>query len=558
MRDKPKDCKKINTAPNCFGEKNVFRNIFAHILCAFFALGMVVGYSFYKTESLSLIWNGSLRQFGLAFLTWLGWDLLFLLLLALGQFIRRKKPNWFRRKAIGRVESFLFEEHSFLAPLLFFLLCSLPYMIFFFPGTVAPDARGQLWNYFAPVEMNGHHPVGGTMVMGWFVELGRNLFDSDNIGIFFYTGLQSLLQSFVMAYMVHYQKALKAPLMLRWSSLVYFGILPLFPMWGFTMIKDTIYYITFAVMILSAMDYLRSHGERNTRSAIMLTLSTFAIVVFRNEGRYVVFVTLALLLLLARKYWKDICIAALLCVAALFLIEGVYMPANGIKKGPIKEMLSLPLQQTGRYIWLHGEEITDEEREVLEAVFIPEVHQVGYVKETSDCVKGFFEDYPDDAALKAYFQVWLQQGLKHPGTYAQATLNQMYGYFYPPRRDIREEFAYFGFTVDTALYMDRDYVEAHFEIADGRVREAIKTYVNTLAKTPVLGLLYTAGTHSFLLMGMVVYLLYKKRGRDLSTLVPGGLVLLIAIASPLNASIRYMLPVMFTLPMYVAWCAKEE
>ncbi len=534
----------------------VFKNPYAIILSLIFAVGTVVGYSYFTTESWVLLYDGTLGTSLVAFFVCLAYSLFYLILFAAGQFLVERIPCITRRTVRGRVEEFLFEKHSFLAPFMVLALCTLPYVICFFPGTVAPDARGQLYSYFAPWEMNGHHPIGSTLVMGGFVELGRVIFGSDSMGLFLFTGTQTLVQLMVMAYMVHYQKRLKAPILLRWATLGYFGVFPLFQMWGFTVIKDTIYYVAFSLFVLSMLDYFRQ--ERHKGSAILLTLASLMIVVFRKEGKYLVFVALAVLLAIARKHWQDFCIAAVACAGALFLIEGVYMPVNGIKDGPVKEMLSLPLQQTGRYIWLHQDEITPEEREALEAVFVPELSQVGYVKETSDCVKGFFEDYPSKDALKGYFKVWFRQGLKHPATYLQATINQTYGYFYPPRRDIRDELAYFGFSFDTAMYLDRDNMEASFAIEDGTCRKRIKEMLFATSHLPLIGGLYRAGTHTFLLLAMIAFLLSERKYKKVLLLIPSVLILLVALASPLNASIRYMLPIMMVLPVHIAWCADKE
>ena len=535
---------------------DVMKNPYTIAVSCIYALGMMIGYSYYTTESWNLLYDGTLIRSVLALLVFVALSLAFLAVIALGGWILSKNPRILHREAHGKLESLLFEKHSFLAPLIVLSLCTLPVVILFFPGTVAPDARGQLYSYFAPWEMNGHQPIGSTLVMGGFVELGRILFDSDSIGLFLFTGTQTILQLLVQAYIVHYQKRLQSPFIIRWMTLAYFGVLPLFQIWGFTVIKDSIYYIAFALLVLSMLDYFRQ--ERRGASAVFLTIAALMIVVFRKEGKYIVFVSLLLLFFVAKKHWQDFCIAAVACVGALFLIEGVYMPMNGIKDGPVKEMLSLPLQQTGRYLWLHGEEITDEEREALEAVFVPELPQVGYVKETSDCVKGFFEDYPDGQALKNYFKVWYRQGLKHPATYLQATLNQTYGYFYPPRGDIRDEIGYFGFSFDTAMYMDRDNVSASFAIENGKGREAFKQYMEGAYRLPLLGGLYRAGTHTFLLLGMAAYLLSRRQYKKTLLFIPSLMILLVAIASPLNASIRYMLPIMMVLPIHLSICTERK
>ena len=53
------------------------------------------------------------------------------------------------------------------------------------------------------------------------------------------------------------------------------------------------------------------------------------------------------------------------------------MPLNNVKEGPVKEMLSIPLQQTARYIREYYEDITEDEAVILEAVFEEELEVIG-------------------------------------------------------------------------------------------------------------------------------------------------------------------------------------
>ncbi len=49
----------------------------------------------------------------------------------------------------------------------------------------------------------------------------------------------------------------------------------------------------------------------------------------------------------------------------------------------------------------------------------------------SDPVKATYKKKATTKDLTAYFKVWVQQGLKHPVTYIEATMNQNYYLVYP-------------------------------------------------------------------------------------------------------------------------------
>lgn len=64
----------------------------------------------------------------------------------------------------------------------------------------------------------------------------------------------------------------------------------------------------------------------------------------------------------------------------------------------------------------------------------------------------------------------------------------------------------------------------------------------------------SAGFYTYILLGMFIYLLANKKRRETLFLVPLMCVVLICIASPVNAYMRYMMPVMAAMPMSLAGC----
>lgn len=54
---------------------------------------------------------------------------------------------------------------------------------------------------------------------------------------------------------------------------------------------------------------------------------------------------------------------------SILLINVVYVKMNHISGGSIREALSVPVQQTARYVKQHYNEMTPEELKVLQAVF---------------------------------------------------------------------------------------------------------------------------------------------------------------------------------------------
>ena len=251
----------------------------------------------------------------------------------------------------NRIESFLFEKHAFSSAIIIIGIANIPIMFLFWPGTLQWDAHMQLWQYFGIKEWYANHPIATTWLMGKCVSLGRAMFGSDTIGVFLYTGPQYVLQWCVMAYSLHVMTKLKIPMIWRWISLLYYTLFPLFKIWGYTLVKDTAYYLAILLFITVITDLKVDNkvvGYCFYGKIVLLMISTLGIVLTRNEGKYILTMTFLMGMFFGKKCWK-IYILGLVCVILCAIgVEKVWMPSWNIMPGHTKEMLSIPIQQTAR------------------------------------------------------------------------------------------------------------------------------------------------------------------------------------------------------------------
>ncbi len=219
--------------------------------------------------------------------------------------------------------------------------------------------------------------------------------------------------------------------------------------------------------------------------------------------------------------------------------------------------MSIPLQQTARYLREHFEELTEEEAKILQKGFLVSLEEVVqiYNPECVDWVKEQFQPHLDSDYLQSYFKVWFQQLLKHPDTYAQAFLNQNYRYLYPGERDYL-----YGRLVTTAILfmveLDQihdGYVDFSFIPSDSRGREILRHFYYMMEEMPILSMFLSASLHIYAFLGELAYLLAKKRRREILFLVPMLFILLLRLFSPV-ANVRYIMPIMAAQPVTAAWC----
>lgn len=528
------------------------KNFWIRGISVFFGICMVFGRSYYDLKNWNYIFHGRL-QFGLACFVFLGYYWMFKnIIILLAKMCNNSIFN--RNVSRGKVEKWLFEKHPFLGPLLVIVIGCLPIMICFFPGTLQWDAHGQLWTYIGRISWTGHHPVAITWFLGQCLHISRTVFGNDSMTLFLYAGPQYIIQWLVFAYGCYIIGRLKAPFLLRWGALVYFAFFPLLQIYGFTVVKDSYYYI-FCLLFVVIIIHIFVSKRICWWQYVLIAISSVAVNLTRNNGLYVLILFLISLPLLYKRYWK-VCVLAFLClILSRYVVEDVYMVQKDIKPGPVGEALSIPLQQTARYVKEHYEEITEEELDVLSRMFNVEVVQLAelYTPEISDPVKGQFIAHPSNEELKMYFEVWFAQLCKHPDTYIQAWLNHIYGYFYPNRyQSSPEGIGYYR--IGNQQHWQDGSLDMEFAMEYKELRDMYEKGADVIRRLPLVGMLYSCGFHNYILIGCITFLLAHKKYKEIIILMLSILSVLVCLVSPVNAYIRYMLPVVAALPVTLSWC----
>ena len=459
------------------------------------------------------------------------------------------------KNSIKKISRIIFDEHPFLAPFTILMCCGLPWWIAFWPGTLQYDSCGQLLQYMGVGKMTAHHPLPVTMVMGILLDIGRAVFHSDNAGIFLYTGIQFLVQCLVISYGFCVFRRRQMPVWMRWVGLGYYAIFPFIPNWGISYVKDTGYYISFMLMVLVMADaFLEGDRQIARWQRALWIISLLGLTAFRNDGRYVVAITVVILLLLVRKYWETYLLGAGIVLLFLVTVEHVYMPLRHIPAGSVREALSVPLMQTANYLDRCMNEVTEEEEAVLALLFEGgdlEGVAEAYDEMISDNVKGRFIEYPEKQELLSYFRVWFAQFRKHPEIYAETFWKHCDGYFNPGRKCYEDIIGWFKI-LDGQSRSD-EYLDIYFGVENPDFREKLERWAYLLYGLPVIGWLYLPAIHTWLMISCFVILLWRRK-REALAIVPGIVVLLICMVSPLNASVRYYLPVMAAMPVYLGVC----
>lgn len=461
--------------------------------------------------------------------------------------INTDDPDFSKKPKIAKL---VFEKHPVLFAVIILLLCWTPHIIAFFPGVVSWDGLRQLDFYIGSLEWTKFHPVASTWLMGVIVETGRKIFGSDNMGAFLYNFLQTVGFAFCIGYGMSLLKKWKCPYWLRTVILAFFALDPMWISNAFTLIKDTSYTMAMFLFVLLFLDYIHERGSFAWYKWIFFGLTALSVCLLRNNGIYVMIVCLPFMVIFAKKQRLKMFVTIGLAAASFLVFNLALVPALGIKGGDAAEMLSVPFQQTARYVSYYKDEIPDDEREVIASVLHYDTLKQDYRPDLSDPVKVWYSQLnKDNSNLPAYFKVWAKQLAKHPMAYIEATANNTYGYFYPHVN--MNSIGYYYHAKDPYV----DHGDYNFTMPESLqwYRSASEGYMHALTKLPVIGLLFTTGFWDWILFGVSVFLIIIKKGKLLAATLPLWLTFAFCIVGPANSYMRYLLPNVMVLPFMMAW-----
>lgn len=469
---------------------------------------------------------------------------------------KSKKINWYLKKL---------DEHPFLTPLISILLVWSIYMIAFYPIVLSPDPAFQIRQYYnvptkyinwviqrdPNVFMTAHHPVTQTYLLGWCLDLGRMLIN-DNFGLFIYNLGQTFIYASILAYTCTF--ALKNGIAKRYVILLnlMYLVVPMYAFYSVSAVKDTLYTAFMILFVLFIYDFINTKRETiiSKKSAVYLYFVMTLLSLFRHNGVYIIIMTIPFIVLFSKVNRKRILASFILFMISIYSFNNILVPALGISDGSIREMLSIPFQQTARYVKYHADELSDDDIEIIDYVLNYDTLAERYKPEIADPVKNEYNKYTKMKDLMAYFKVWFKGLIKHPGTYIDATLNNTFGYIYP-----NDHNWYIYSTYDTRVTKNK-LVKYHFNDLVG-LRNILTVYGNIFPYLPIIGLLSSIGANTWWLLILSAYLITNKKNRYLIPLVPLYGSLLFCIVSPVNTYFRYTMPYVFILPILTILLLRE-
>lgn len=342
------------------------------------------------------------------------------------------------------------------------------------------------------------------------------------------------------------------------SALLFWMICPWISKYTIMISKDTLFADFVLLFGVELHRLLNASDER--KHVFRVLLAALMVLLFRKNGFYIVLLTFILLTVLYRKYWKKWLLCIAVTVAMNIGYSSIMLPVLGIADGSVREALSVPFQQTARYIQKHGDEVTQRERDAIDAVLNYDVLADAYAPDLSDPVKDTFRTDAEKGDLADYFKIWFGMFWKHPETYTAASLSNYYGYFYPVVNDVQKLYNTSVGSMDNAgrdgyFQFGNMYDEVHVWM-----RDLCSLYDMAWMKLPVMNIMMTSAFYVWvvLLGGFVKLTRCEKRGFVFMFMY--GAVVLTALAGPCNAIDyeRYIYPLILGFPIMTGVLLSEE
>jgi hypothetical protein len=525
------------------------KNKVFQVLSALFSILMVVGYSYDVVGNATLI-NGTLPLIIasilklVAFYNMFNTALNLLYKTIINSNIKNSKP-------ISKLSK-LFDEHPFKFSFIVIALCYLPYLIAFYPGVMCYDPANQIREVMGmhtrymdsvvlldpSMTITNFNPIIHTLLIGGCFKLGYEI-GNVNIGLFLYTIIQTIILISALSYSIYYMKKEGIANKLLYIALVVFALVPVFPFYAVATVKDTIFSALLLLYIIKLYDIIR-HNQ-NTKDYVYLFIISLLVILFRNNGIYTILLSMPFLLLSVKDKRKPIVVTLITLIACHVGYGKVLLPTLKISNTSVREVLSIPFQQTARLVKYHGDNIKAKDVEIIDNLLIYDTLGERYVPYISDPVKNLYNKEATGEDLKNYFEVWFKYLWKYPVVYVDATISNIYGYFYPNTSKW-----YFYSDYNTKLE------EAGFDYSYNNLDEFRRTLSHIAYNypyVPVIGMFLNIGFIVWIYFISVGILLVNKKAKYITVLLPALSLILVCVASPVNTYFRYAQPFIFSLPV---------
>lgn len=400
-----------------------------------------------------------------------------------------------------------------------------------YPGSLSPDSISQIRQILSENYSN-HHPYWHTRFIGIFIQLGMMLFQDINKAIALYSIVQILLMAscFAFALMTMYQAGFEVKYLMIPFGL--YAFMPYHIVYGSTIWKDILFG---GAMLLTTVTLYRVVADigKMWKNVALFFMSIIGVALFRNNGWLALLGAFALWFFFLGK--KQTRMAAVFAVALLvsWVLKNPVLDYLHVEEANFRESLSIPIQQIARVIALDADISEAEQKQLEKVVDVSSVTQ-WYDPHISDPVKFKVDGQYIQEHKKEYLKLWLDIGLKNPGVYLHAWIEQTKGYW---------NGGYDYWIWSTGVYENKLGIQEK----QGDIVKFSQSHLPRLFEP-----LFSIGMHVWAVI--VLFAFNCLRGEKEKAYLAVPLIMMIGtllIATPVYSEFRYAYSLFTVLPVYV-------
>ena len=443
-------------------------------------------------------------------------------------------------------------SHTALCTFLCCLLCWLPYYLYQYPGIMTPDSINQLEQILGVIPWSNHHPWVHTLLFGLFYQIGYALTKNMVIAVSVYTFFQMCLLAGSVAYFISTLRSHKIRPFVLLLITAFYALIPYHAVFSVTVWKD----IPFAAAVLffsCAILRLSVQNQICLKNLAVLFISGVMICLFRSNGWYAFLLALPFLLFGFRHKAKAVyppLFAALLLAA---VVKYPIMSAFRVEQPDFIESVSIPMQQITAVI-CNDRYLTEEERalieEVVDLTYIRDLYNPTFADNIKELVRAGNQDYLV-SHKDEFLNLWIDLGLRYPGDYLTAYVNQTYGYWYPDS---------FYLVAEAEGVSATDLGVSHTPLIGGPLVIKTKEIAIKLGSmVPIYGTLWSMGVACWVLLFSISVSVIRRDYHKLICYLPGvALLLSVLAATPVATEFRYVYFLVLCLPFYLITAVLPE
>lgn len=429
------------------------------------------------------------------------------------------------------------------------------YWLNWFPALLSKDTYVQIQQALGIEPYSNHHPWLHTMIIKFFMGIGKLIFGSNQAGVAVVAFASLLISSLLLAAILRYYYG-NVPSPVWLLAALIFVAEPIHCVYSVTIWKDVLFayaLLAFCFLLMVMDGQIEQQGRLKPYMWLLYVAVSFIFCFSRTNGLYAWLFTLPFLLWHYRKALKPWIISTLACLLLIAGYKGFLLPHFQVTEPDMVEALSVPLQQIA-FTVKNGGDFSGYDTSVISNIVAMDSMGEYYNPHISDPVKNLIRQYGNQDYITQnkleFIKMYVSVGVKNPLDYIVAFLYQSRGYWHQKMSN----YIYFSegvhrFAAELNIYRTPLFPPSVSALAD----KLMDKYCD------IWHTLWSLALSTYVVWILFVYALSRKRAGFYFLPIIGVFITLV-IATPVNDEFRYAYGIYLALPlllMQTAVCPEQ-